>query len=101
MAATYTTETDTPPTGRTLVIQRRVAPTLTDGMLNALRYCVEDGNGFVPAGRTATRKGSVRVFAASTLRALAARGLVTLDLTPDGGMGATITDAGRAALVLR
>jgi hypothetical protein len=52
----------------------------------------------VCAGASCDERGSRTFHAASTLRALERRGFVSVQLSPDGGMMARITDAGRAAL---
>ena len=73
---------------------------LTSAQRKALAYAADEreGDGCVFAGRSVTRRGSVFEVAASTIRALERRGLVTTSISPDGGVMATITDAGRAAL---
>lgn len=60
---------------------------LTPSMERALRYTVQ--NTFSYAGRDCMRTGEVVTVAASTLRGLAHRGMVTLGINPDGGMMAT------------
>lgn len=58
--------------------------------------------GAVCAGHSCDARGRVQNFPASTLRALATRGLATLDIGPDGTSIARLTEMGRAtALLLR
>lgn len=71
---------------------------LTLSMVYALRNAKADGS--VVAGASCDRRGRLTRTAASTLRALAARGLVALSLSSDGGMAARLTDEGRNTLVL-
>lgn len=67
---------------------------LTTAQLAAL---ASNNNGAVFAGNTVS-KGSVVRVNASTVMALARRGLVALAISPDGGMVGHLTDAGRAVL---
>jgi hypothetical protein len=56
--------------------------------------------GWLCAGTTVLGGKLVRTNA-GTLRGLARRGLVTLDLSPDGGMSARLTPAGKALVDAR
>jgi len=68
---------------------------LTSEMERVLEIAI--GEGFVCAGAYYTNRGSrERDIAASTLRALASRGLLAVGLSPDGGMCGRPTNAARA-----
>ncbi len=70
----------------------------TERMLVALRIAGQKRD--VCAGLDFDHVGrSARIYA-SSLRALARRGLVTLHIGTEGGMAASITEAGRDTLVL-
>ena len=71
---------------------------LTAKMIYAMRIAKLDGG--VVAGKSIDRRGSVCTVFASTLRALASRGLVRLSIGPDGGMAATLTADGANSLTL-
>lgn len=78
---------------------RTAAPALTQGMLETLVWAQEH-DGYVVAGHDLSRDGSRYFFSAGSVRALGARGLAELKISPDGGVAATLTDAGRAHDVL-
>ena len=65
---------------------------LTPRMVTALRIASEKVK--VSAGLDVTPSGQSVRIAASTLRALEQRGLVTLCLSSDGGMAARLTEDG-------
>ncbi len=67
---------------------------LTGPMMIVLARAVERGG--VVAGTGGDGKGSTERNSPSAMRALERRGLVTLHLSPDGGMACRPTDAGRA-----
>jgi len=73
-------------------------PSLTDKMVYAMRIAKVDSG--VVAGKSIDWRGSVCVVFASTLRALASRGLMTLSIGPDGGMAASLTAKGENCLTL-
>ena len=78
---------------------RTAASELTQGMLETLVWA-QAHDGYVVAGHDLSRDGSRYFFSAGSVRALGARGLAELKISPDGGVAATLTDAGRAHDVL-
>lgn len=68
---------------------------MTDKMVETLAKLA--ARGFLMAGHGDNGKGSLERIAASTLRALAARGYAELSLSPDGGMMAKVTYNGKQA----
>lgn len=70
--------------------------TLSPAMVAMLAFAVRQG-GWLVAGDTCESGRKITV-SASTVRALASRGMVTLSLSPDGNMMGTLTSAGRAAV---
>lgn len=71
------------------------APGLTLHAWRAL--AIAHAAGAVVAGYQIERGSRTRVQA-STIQSLARQGLVTLDISPDGGMQGRLTEAGRAAI---
>ena len=57
-------------------------------------------SGVVFAGANTDRRGRITRHAVSTLRALHARGLLKLEISPDGWMMGCLTEQGDAAAVL-
>lgn len=68
---------------------------ITQSMEKALMLAARNGAVFAGGGNEVAR-GSCCSLSAITIKALAARGWVTLQISPDGGMMGRITEAGRA-----
>jgi hypothetical protein len=73
-------------------------PELTLKMQQALLEAKASGSVF--AGNNVDRRGRMMRHAASTLRALASRGLLTLNIGPDGGTMGRLTKRGENSAVL-
>lgn len=58
---------------------------MTTAMQKAINMAKAQG-GYIIAGHSVSAKGSTVRVSASTLRALAKRGVMTLHIGPDGGM---------------